>query len=230
MDDTAQIPDSDADVLAELALSGRPRQRASAEDSRPTVLRELTPADLAMLASGERRGNALAPQPLVALTYAHHAAARMIAEGMSNVEVSFATGYHPQRISGLRQDPAFAELVAHYASRVEAKYLDTHARLGAVGMLAVDRIAERLSDDLTAATLSVKTLREVAEMALDRSIAPSVRAGTTVNVGGAPAGAQSGLSININFGEAPNAPQTPTLDLTPNAAPTPNGGVSPDDD
>lgn len=229
MDDdlSSHIPDSDADLLAELALGAGRRSRGTSDDVRPTILRELTPQDAALADSGERKGNVLAPAPVGELTYRHHQAARMLAGGAKQVEVAFATGYTTARLLQLRNDPGFAELLAHYASQVDAKYLNVHERLGTVGMLAVDRIAERLSDDLTAATLSVKTLREVAEMALDRSIAPSVRQGTTVNVGGRDAqGGSAGLSININFGDAPGA-SAPTLDLK--AEPQPTSAPSDDD-
>lgn len=230
MDDQIEhIPDSDADLLAELALTSGPRARAGrGEDARPRVLRELTASDVAQLESGERRGNALAPQPIEVLTYRHHQAARMLASGAKVVDVAYATGYTPQRVGQLaRDDPGFKELLAHYAGQVEAKYLGVHERLGAVGMLAVDRIAQRLEDDTLVAGLSVKTLREVAEMALDRSIAPSIRAGTTVNVGQGAAAQGSGLNININFGDAPGATSAPTLDLT--AEPQASAQVSNDD-
>lgn len=191
------------------------------------VERELTEADIELLqASG---GRALAPtvQRLRALTHRHHLAARLIADGEKTAAVAYATNYSPQHITTLRGDPAFCELVAHYAEQKTQVYLDVHQRLGSLGMAAVEKLSERIehlgelgADDATDQHMAYqrlvmpnKTLQEIAEMALDRSIAPAKRTGPPAQSPLADIG--GGLVVNLNFAEPKAAPNAgPIVDIT----------------
>jgi hypothetical protein len=79
------------------------------------VVRALTSADLALL-----EPKAVSKPPLIKkLRESHHGLARAVAEGKSLAEISEETGYSISRISILRSDPTFAELVSYYKENLE---------------------------------------------------------------------------------------------------------------
>lgn len=188
------------------------------------VERELTDADMALLASGSR-GTSV-QERLRATTYRHHLAARLIADGEPNAAVALATGYSPGTIGGLRSDPKFVELVEHYHTQKEQVYLDVHQRLGTLGMSAVDELQDRVDylrrigdspdEDALAqarnAVMSTNLLKSIAEFALDRSLAPSKRS-TDGGRGGGNGSAGPSLSVQLNFKEPPSG-MGATLDLS----------------
>lgn len=51
---------------------------------------------------------------LTHLRDSHHAAARLLAMGERDMRVCQMTGYAPARLAGLKRDPLFQELIAHY--------------------------------------------------------------------------------------------------------------------
>lgn len=149
------------------------------------VLRELGPDDVAAMPSPA------AKPPIVAkLRHTHHLLARLLAEGRKAVEVSAITGYSQSRISILQQDPAFRELIEHYKSQVHEAYLNVHGRLAALGVTCVEELQERLEDN--PGQFTPAQLREIAEMAFDRSVAP--KKGAAAGASGAP-----GVSISVTF-------------------------------
>lgn len=162
--------------------------------------RELAPEDAAAaLAAGPEAGT---PVPLGRIRAHHHLLARLLGEGRTAADCSRITGFTPSWISTLQTNPAFAELIDHYRGEVTEKYLDVHTRLAGLGASAVEELQDRLETDPN--QFSVRALKEVAEMALDRSVAPPKAAR-----GGPVVGAASGLAISINFVE----PAKPVVDL-----------------
>jgi hypothetical protein len=101
--------------------------------------------------------------------------ARLLAEGRKSEECSLITGYSTTRIWILKQDPAFKDLVAYYAAQTEAKFLDVHERLAALGMSTLDELQERLESDPDG--FKNRELMELAEFALDRSVTKDSRKG-----------------------------------------------------
>lgn len=77
----------------------------------------------------------------------HHALARLMAEGRKGVEIAAITGYSQSRISILKGDPAFAELVQYYSGQVEGKFMDVHERLAALQGDAVQELHSRLDEE-----------------------------------------------------------------------------------
>ncbi len=220
---------STLDILGGTSLERRGKG-ATATYEQPLTLayaRDLTEGDLALLASGVRTPSVR--ERVDALTHRHHLAARMVADGSKGVDISYATGYAPGTISSLRSDPAFVELVSHYAGLKEAVYLDVHQRLGSLGMAAVDQLQARVEhlerigeDELADAKVSVQqsmmptgSLLKIAEMALDRSIAPSRNSGTNVRQ---PTDIGGGLVVNLNFSEPKR--QGNIVDVTPSDSAT----------
>jgi hypothetical protein len=170
--------------------SGRGGRRPT-HDVGLAYVRDLTPDDLARLAEPTR---AVVPATL-RLRQSHHTLARLIAQGTGNAEISAITGYAPATISRLRSDPALCELVAYYAQMAEQQFVDVHSRLAVLGTTAVEILQEKL-DETPPEALTIKTLREVAEFALDRSVAPP-KGGKNVPSGGPSSG--PGVTLNVSF-------------------------------
>lgn len=195
------IPD---DLLESIVFDriGSARGRRSAH-LELVILRELNEGDLDLLANPPPQGQIT--QPLQRLRHTHHMLARLIAEGRPGVECSMITGYCQSRISILQKDPAFQELVSYYAQQTEAKYLDVHERLAALGIDTIEELHERLHTE--PGKISTRELMELAELTLDRSVAPPKGGAKAIGGGAGP------VQVNINF--VPPGPQVRTIELTP---------------
>src|SRR5438128_2358300 len=130
--------DLDIDELVDLAL---PRKRTRDGASAPTFLREIQEEDFVILNSS--RELTADSRPLVKVRNTHHLAARSLAEGKKDVEVSLITGYTPARIGQLKDDPSFQELLAYYKSQVESKWLSVQERLASIGLAVSEEMMSR---------------------------------------------------------------------------------------
>jgi len=111
----------------------------------------------------------------------HHTIARYIAQGLGGTEISRLTGYSVSRISILRTDPAFSELVNFY----QGKMVDVRAKLDerlvdATGT-ALSVLQERLEDDPECFTNG--ELTDVLKVLADRSGYGPSKTNLNVNVG-----------------------------------------------
>lgn len=106
-----------------------------------TLLREIGEADLALLvpASSPTSG-------LRRLRDSHHALARAVAGGLTNIDAARVTGYSVTYITTLKADPSFKELVAFYRSNLDLAQVDLHERMVGISMdlaqILIDRINE----------------------------------------------------------------------------------------
>lgn len=154
----------------EIQTVGRPRKRIEYE-----VLGELTLEDLEGL--GVEKG-LKSLSPVKRISDRHHALARCIASGVTDFEASVVTGYCLGRIRGLKQDPAFKELVTFYRGAVIEKFADLHERLAGLAVDAADLLRDRMED--SPEEISTGQLTELVKMGADRTgHGPS---NTTVNV------------------------------------------------
>lgn len=165
--------------LDTVRTSGRAGKSILAE-----VVRELTPADLALL---ETERGVKAPS-VKRIRDSHHAVARCVAEGKTGLEIQLITGYSASRISILKGDPAFQELVSFYAERVseirDQAFVDTQAKLAAIGSDALDEIADRLNDKPE--SFDNEELESLAKLALDRT-------------GHGPQSKSTNLNVNVDY-------------------------------
>lgn len=158
------------DLGFDIHLGGRAAKPVSAE-----LVRELTQADLALL--GTERG--IQPSHVQRLSDRHHALARCIATGMKDGEAALCTGYTPSRISVLRGDPAFEELVAFYRADKGALVHDLADKMASIAKDTADLLHDRLQDEPE--KFSVGDLHEQLKLTADRTgHGPSAK--TTVNV------------------------------------------------
>lgn len=130
-------------------------------------VRELDECDIVLLQ--EDRGS-VAP-PLKRLSERHHALARCLASGMSDSEAAITCGYVASRVSILKADPAFIELLAFYRQSVDGKYLDMHGVLAGLSLDAAMELRERLELDISAdeKKISVGQLMELTKLGADRT-------------------------------------------------------------
>lgn len=145
-------------------------------------VRALDACDIAML--GEEKGSR--PPPLKRLGDRHHALARCLASGMSDSDSALACGYVGSRVSILKQDPAFKELLEFYREDTDRQYRDMHERLAGLSRDAADELHVRLEDDMQAEDkkISVGQLLEIAKMGADRTgHGPQSSQNVNVNVG-----------------------------------------------
>lgn len=81
------------------------------------------------------------------LTQRHHFLARCISKGMKNYEASAVTGYSSSRISILKNDPMFKELVAAYEEKADLVLASLHEKLAGIAIDAADLIQERIEEE-----------------------------------------------------------------------------------
>lgn len=197
-----------ADLIDMLDFGGIPSMRGGRKPAAPlsvVYVRDLGMEDLPKLIDPEQGPGA---PPLVRLRNTHHHLARLLASGETIQACMAITGYSQSRISILQSDPAFKELLAFYAQETQKVYLNVHERLARFGTDALETLQERL--DEAPDQFTNRELKELAEMALDRSVAPP-KGQSQGQVGSAP------VSVNfvVKFKEVSGGEALPLLDLTP---------------
>jgi hypothetical protein len=101
--------------------------------------RQLAPEDLAMLELEPVRQPALKR-----MRDSHHALARVMATGMTNVEASAITGFDSTYISILKDDPSFNELLAFYAEHEAAQQADLRERMVVMALDVGQELRDRV--------------------------------------------------------------------------------------
>jgi len=99
---------------------------------------------------------------------------------MSLAEASAITGYDISRISILRGDPQFKELMSHYQGMAEAGLAQFQDRAITVAITAMANIQEMLEDDESPLPASVQL--EIIKVAADRAGHAPVSKSVNVNV------------------------------------------------
>lgn len=107
-----------------------------------TAKRELSPADLVLL-SVEKGSKAPA---LKRIRDSHHSIARLVSEGRPAAEISLITGYSISRLSILKSDPAFMELVEFYRETKTEVHADVTVRLQQALLTSIEIMNEKLED------------------------------------------------------------------------------------
>lgn len=193
------------DLELDITALSTPGRRPVALDA--TVIRDLRPADFILLT--ENRSTQ--PAELKRVTERHHAIARLLASGMKSGEVAATLGITLNRISILKNSPAFAELLALYVDTKDLEFAEVASRMAGVSKDALNLIQDRLEDDPD--TFTHKELREVATAFADRT-------------GHGPTAKSVAVSINATMGDRLEAARNrakaaalgTTIDITPEVA------------
>lgn len=164
-----------ADLLAGLDLNVVGR---TAAPLLANVVGELTKEDLEAL---QTEGATKAPG-IKKLRERHHALAKALVDGIPDGEAGIICGYTPSRVSILKADPTFQELLKFYEVSKHDRYLELHDKIANLGEDVVDEITERLEE--APEEISIGQLIEISKMALDRSgHGPSTTSNVNVKVG-----------------------------------------------
>jgi len=135
------------------------------------IVRELTAADLATL--DQNRG--VRPSPIRRLTDMHHWIAQLVARGEAGYAIAMATGYSQSRISILKSDPTFQELVARYRPEVTAVqqefYVNTAAKMAALHNDTIDYLHDRVNEahQTMDPTFQIRDALDIAKYSADRT-------------------------------------------------------------
>lgn len=166
------------------------------------VLRPLTDADMALLA--QEKGSTT--PPLKRIRDRHHSAARLLASGVAEGQVAIITGYDISRISILKNDPAFAELVAFYRANVETAYASMHEQLAGMSMDALIMLRDRMEEEPE--KVSMGQLMELIKLGADRTgHGPVSKNDSTVNVN---------VNLANRLDQARQRVKERQIDVTPN--------------
>lgn len=148
--------------------------------------------------------------PLKRLQSQHHRMAARLASGAKTGEVAAEFGITASRVSVLKADPTFAELIEYY--RVRECNADEVERQGLrdLGALALTTLHEKLEDDPE--SIDPEFLLKVVEKVYDRT-------------GHAPKRVEE-KTLNVNFGDRLESARqraremltTPIIDITPEPA------------
>lgn len=152
--------------------------------------RPLTEADVAKMWAADTQ-----QYPRIkALRYNHHLLAKAVASGKSLLECSRMTGLTVGRISNLKNDPAFQELVSYYAEELHEVFVNVQERMAALGTSVLEELQERFENDPEKFTK--RELLELFTTMADRSI-PTAKGGPSPQQAVGPNG--TGLNLQINF-------------------------------
>ena len=125
---------------------------------------ELTAEDIKALALPRQS----APPPLKRLRDRHHRLAQLLASGESERDAAIICGYDLSRVSILKNDPAFKELLEFYREKQREKFDGFGDKLATIANEAADLLIDKLEDDEEAQKLSVGQLMALAELGADR--------------------------------------------------------------
>ena len=141
-------------------------------------LRDLDADDVVALQE-ERQSSAPAIKVLRAK---HHALAKLLASGVSEGDAAIMIGYSSSRISVLKSDPSFRELMTFYQAKDQERHFDMAEAIADFGGDVLNVIADRLETDPDSFTIS--QLNELMKTSLDRSgFGPSAKQEVNVKVG-----------------------------------------------
>lgn len=127
---------------AERSLVGRGKGKAELS---AFVTRDLTQADIDQ--ANERSVGVSSSAALSKLRDRHHMVAQMLARGLRPTDIANITGYSVSRISVLKADAAFAELVEMYRGQAQEVFSNTLNKMKALTDDALEVLQERLEEN-----------------------------------------------------------------------------------
>lgn len=207
----------DLGLIQSASRKGRPAATLSVD-----FQRELSPTDLMIPSAVVQK----AP-PLVKIRDSHHALARVLASGTKEGEASLITGYSLSRVSILKADPQFQELLEFYRGQAVDVVADLRKRMADMGLDALAELRDRMEE--APEQFSPGLLKEIVKDMADRTGHAPQRGPTSVtqvNIGlsdrmararerAAQAPGSQGVSPSPDERRT-SAPLPLQIDLTPN--------------
>lgn len=131
------------------------------------VDRQLEPAEVLALETGELAREVAEGDDLQRLRARHHMVARLLAQGIGESLVATMTGYTPGTISTLKSNPAMQELIAHYRAPVDQAAVLMGEKLRTLAGTASDELQKRLEE--TPEGIEDGTLVSIIKLGADRT-------------------------------------------------------------
>lgn len=141
---------------------------------------EITPADLDRVEDAPEGGTK--PPAIKKIRQRHHSLAKLLADEVPEGDAAVMVGMSASRVSVLKTDPSFRDLVTFYKREKREAYLELHEKIAQLGEDAVDELTARVEENPE--DISVGQLIEISKMTLDRSgHGPQTSTNVNVNVG-----------------------------------------------
>lgn len=110
----------------------------------------------------------------------HHKVARLLAAGVHDIRVAALTNYTQSRISTLKSNPAFQDLMRYYSKAVDEEYVDFHSAAADLGADALQELHRRLEEEPE--KFSIAALDNIVKTTADRTGNGPVNRSLNVNV------------------------------------------------
>lgn len=176
-----------------LRIGGNAKAPLTFDIDRPLELADLEQLD-------EKRGSVSVP--IKKLRERHHALAKVLAQGMKDGDAGLICGYSASRVSILKADTAFKELILFYQDAGAERFIDAKIALQELGMDALEDIRAVMEGD---EELPLGDLLAIAKLTLDRSgFGPSTKTTVDVKIGLADRMAQAQQRLNQMRDVTPN--------------------------
>ena len=130
-------------------------------------VRSLTKSELVSIATAKRPSPGRPESSVKRLSSRHRLAARLIAEGKTNIQVAAICNYTPQNIVILKQSPAMQDLIAHFRQEQDIVYRSVNEKLNEIAGEALDLIMEKIES--APEDISLSQAMELAKMGADRT-------------------------------------------------------------
>lgn len=150
------------------------------------------------LASGAAIG--VKNSPLLAIRHTHHRLAQYLAMGMDETRAAKLCNYNPSRVSTLKSDPAFMELLAYYTREVKEEFADFVTSAKDLSMDFLGQLRDVL--ETKPETLTPSMLLESIKVLADRS-------------GNAPTMKSVNVNVNADVGAKLDAARARLRNITP---------------
>lgn len=172
-------------IIAESGLAGGFAKVGRRPVANPVIIEawgELTSDHEAAAVAHVESGAALGvtQDNLKAIRHTHHRLAQLLAVGVDETKAGRLCNYSPARVSVLKADPAFRELLAYYSANVAEEYADFVANAADLSMDTLQELQRRL--DESPETFSIAQLNELLKTLADRSGHGPVNKSVSVNV------------------------------------------------
>lgn len=161
----------------------------------PLDVRPLT-ANSVALASSREAG--IKPDALTRINARHRAMARRIAAGATTGEVAAEFGLTASRVSILKADKTFQDLVEWYSTKGDVRFEEAFGRLSDLTVAAAEELLDRVLD--TPEDVDTSELTKLLQIAADRT-------------GHAPKRVEE-KNVNINFGDRLEAARSRARSMT----------------
>jgi hypothetical protein len=176
----------------------RKRGRVAANLPIPLDVRPLA-AEQVLAASQREEG--IKAGAIERLSSRHHSIAKAIAAGAKTSEVAAQFGLTPSRVSVLKADGTFNDLIEFYRAKGDMIFEMVHERMAGVSFDSLEELSARLTDPDIVGEIETETLLKIVQVLADRT-------------GHAPKRVEE-KNINVNFGDRLEAARARAREMTP---------------